>query len=100
MTNAPIANFAAAVESFTTMEQMKAAQAIFNARWRAIQGAAATAAIVEKNILPGSQVTFTGRYGMKLQGVVRKVNAKSIHVFVAATNVTWRVSPSLVTVVA
>lgn len=42
----------------------------------------------------GQKVTFRGKYGETIQGVIERMNAKTIGVL-AENGVHWRVSPSL-----
>lgn len=43
----------------------------------------------------GDQVHFSTRAGLVVNGVIRKINAKTVQVYSSTTNVNWKVSPGL-----
>lgn len=79
----------------TTMSEMKYLNEVFRFKWKNLQAVEATKALT--GIIPGATVTFKGKRGETITGKVSKINNKSVKVDTAVG--TWRVSPTLLSVV-
>lgn len=76
-----------------TVEEINQVIAAIRTRQAELQSRAAMAFMV------GQKVNFKGKFGGTVQGVVTKLNRKTIEVK-AETGTTWKVSPSLLKTVA
>ena len=50
----------------------------------------------KRELAPGTPVTFKDKAGVTLQGTVKRLLKKNVEVYVASTNTTWRLTPTLV----
>lgn len=80
----------------STMTELKYINEVLKVKWKTIQAVESAKAM--NGIIPGATVTFKGKYGEVITGKVMKINNKTVQV-VTDLGATWRVTPTLLSIV-